>query len=190
MTAGPDTSTQTAFLEGEIVALRPLVEADADGPYPGWLNDSEVCRYNSHHVFPYTAEQARAWIQSIPLRDELVLAITLREDGGHVGNISLQQLNHVARSADLAILIGDRRAWGRGVGRESAALVVEHGFRVMNLHRITCGTTADNVAMRRIAESLGMREEGVRREAAFSDGSYVDVVEYGLLTNEFEALRA
>ncbi len=186
MNARSDTLRST-FLEGDLVALRPLVEADADGPYPGWLNDPEVCRYNSHHVYPYTPGQARAWIQSIPLRDELVLAITLREDGSHVGNVSLQKLDRVARSADLAILIGDRRAWGRGVGRESAGLVTAHGFKAMNLHRITCGTTADNAAMRRIAEGLGMRQEGVRREAAFNEGSYVDVIEYGLLADEFRS---
>ena len=33
--------------------------------------------------------------------------------------------------------------------------------------------------MRRVAERLGMREEGVRREAAFKDGQRVDVMEYG-----------
>jgi ribosomal-protein-alanine N-acetyltransferase len=180
----------STFLAGELVALRPLVESDAGGPYPGWLNDAEVCRYNSHHVYPYTAEQARDWIRSIPSRDELVLAVTLREDGTHVGNISLQAIDRVSRSADLAILLGDRRVWGRGVGLESAQLVVAHGFGAMNLHRITCGTTDDNAAMRKIAERLGMRQEGVRREAAFNDGRYVDVIEYGLLADEYRSANA
>lgn len=172
------------FLTGELVALRPLVEADADGPYPDWLNDAEVCRYNRHHVYPYTPEQARAWIRSIPSRDELVLAVTLREDGTHVGNVSLQALDRVARSAEFAILLGDRRVWGRGVGLECARLVVAHGFAAMNLHRIACATTVDNAAMRRIAEKLGMQQEGIRREAAYHEGRYVDVVEYGLLAED------
>jgi RimJ/RimL family protein N-acetyltransferase len=181
MTTSDHAST---FLAGELVALRPLVEADADGAYPGWLNDAEVSRHNSHHVYPYTRDQAREWIRSIPGRDELVLAITLRSDQTHVGNISLQAINRVARSAELAILLGERSAWGRGIGLESARLIVAHGFGAMNLHRIACGTTEDNVAMRRIAEKLGMQQEGVRREAAFNDGRYVDVVEYGMLASD------
>ncbi len=43
--------------------------------------------------------------------------------------------------------------------------------------------------MRRVAERLGMREEGVRRQAAFKDGAYVDVVEYGVLRAEYESAR-
>jgi len=31
-----------------------------------------------------------------------------------------------------------------------------------------------------------MIEEGVRRQAAYKDGRYLDVVEYGLLRAEFE----
>jgi ribosomal-protein-alanine N-acetyltransferase len=180
-TMDPLSRPLSAFLRGQIVELRPLVESDADGPYPSWLNDAEVCKYNRHHVYPYTQDQARQWIRTIPDRSELVLAITLRADQTHVGNVSLQAIDPVVRSAELAILLGERSAWGRGVGFESAQLVVEHGFGAMNLHRISCATTDDNVAMRRIAEKLGMRQEGVRAEAAFNEGRYVDVVEYGLL---------
>jgi ribosomal-protein-alanine N-acetyltransferase len=184
-TADPTSTFSSTFLAGELVALRPLVEADADGPYPGWLNDAEVSRYNSHHVYPYTPDQAREWIRSIPARVELVLAITLHPDQAHVGNVSLQAIDRVARSAELAILLGERSAWGRGVGFESAQLVVAHGFGAMNLHRISCGTTEENLAMRRIAEKLGMKQEGVRREAAFSEGRYVDVIEFGLLARDY-----
>lgn len=189
MTADPTVHPASTFLAGELVVLRPLVESDADGPYPRWLNDPEVCRYNSHHVYPYTPEQAREWIRSIPSRGELVLAIARRDDRTHVGNVSLQSIDRVARSGELAILLGERSAWGRGIGLESARLVVEHGFGSMNLHRIHLGTTEDNVAMRRIAERLGMRQEGVRREAAFNDGRYVDVIEYGLLASDHRGAR-
>jgi len=177
----------STFLAGETVALRPLVESDADGSYPGWLNDAEVCRHNRHHVYPYTPAQARDWIKSIPSRGELVLAITLRKDRTHVGNISLQAIDRIARSAELAILLGEKSAWGRGVGLESSQLVVAHGFGAMNLNRISCATSEDNLAMRRIAERLGMQQEGVRREAAFSEGRYVDVIEYGLLARDYRS---
>ena len=46
------------FLSGERIRLRPLTAADVDGPYLSWFNDPEVSRLNSHHVFPYTREQA------------------------------------------------------------------------------------------------------------------------------------
>jgi RimJ/RimL family protein N-acetyltransferase len=39
--------------------------------------------------------------------------------------------------------------------------------------------------MRKLAERLGMTEEGVRRQAAWADGAHQDVVEYGLLAGEW-----
>ena len=179
-----------SFLRGERIDLRPLVEADAEGPYVAWFNDAETCRGNSHHVRPYSAADARAYIARVASApDQLVLAIERREDGRHIGNIALQAINPVYRTAELSIMVGERDAWGQGYASEAARLLCDHGFRALNLHRIACGTFAGNGGMRRVAERLGMREEGVRRQAAFKDGAYVDVVEYGVLRAEYEAAR-
>src|SRR4051812_7261326 len=117
-------STPT-FLAGRQIRLRALSLADVDGPYLGWFNDPEVSRYNAHHVFPYTREEALAWVAALPARrDALVLAI--EADGGHVGNISLQDIDAVSRTAELAIVVGERSARGRGIGAEAARLLVGH----------------------------------------------------------------
>lgn len=179
-----------SFLRGERIDLRPLVEADADGPYVSWFNDAETCRGNSHHVRPYSGADARAYIARVAAApDQLVLAIVRREDGRHIGNIALQAINPVYRTAELSIMLGERDAWGKGYASEAARLLCDHGFRALNLNRIACGTFAANGGMRRVAERLGMREEGVRRQAAFKDGAYVDVVEYGVLRAEYESAR-
>jgi RimJ/RimL family protein N-acetyltransferase len=179
-----------AFIVGEKVTLRPLRDDDADGPYPSWLNDAEVCAGNSHHVYPYGKEQALEYIRGTRgRRDLLVLAIVVSKDGQerHIGNMSLQSIDHVWGSAEFAVLIGDRTAWGQGYGKEAARLLFQHAFRTLNLHRVHCGTFDSNTGMRRLAAHLGMREEGRRREAAFRDGRYVDIVEFGVLRSEFEA---
>ena len=179
-----------SFLRGERIDLRPLVEADADGPYVSWFNDADTCRGNSHHVRPYSAADARAYIARVAAApDQLVLAIVRREDGRHIGNIALQAINPVYRTAELSFMVGERDAWGQGYASEAARLLCDHGFRALNLHRVACGTFAGNGGMRRVAERLGMREEGVRRQAAFKDGAYVDVVEYGVLRAEYESAR-
>jgi [ribosomal protein S5]-alanine N-acetyltransferase len=177
-----------AFLVGERVYLRALRDEDADGPYAGWFNDEETCRGNSHHQFPYTKHAALDYIRAVrSRRDCLVLAIALRSDDRHVGNISLQAIDGTYRSAELAFVIGEPDARGKGYGREAGRLVVGHGFRALNLHRIYCGTFETNEAMRRLAKDLGMREEGRRRDAAFKDGRFVDLIEFGVLESEFES---
>jgi RimJ/RimL family protein N-acetyltransferase len=39
--------------------------------------------------------------------------------------------------------------------------------------------------MQRLAKKLGMLEEGCRRSYFYLDGRWVDMIEYGILQNEF-----
>jgi len=182
---------QPPFLETPRLSLRPLVPADADGPYLRWFNDPEVCRYNAHHVFPYRREEALAYIERIARSQrDLVLAIVQRTDGRHIGNIALQEIDPVNRTAEFAIVIGERDCWGKGYAREAAHALLRHGFTALNLHRVYCGTPADHAPMRRLAASLGMQEEGVRRQALYKENRYLDLVEYGLLRSEYLAAVA
>ena len=176
------------FLIGRESYLRPLVESDIEGPYPTWFNDAEACRGNTHHIFPYTAENARSYVRLANSgRRHLVLAIVRRKDGVHIGNIALDKIDYINRTADLTIMIGDKTCWGQGYGKETAHLICDHGFFVLNLNRIGCGTFDDNVAMRKLAEYLGMVEEGRRRQAVYKLGRYIDVIEYGVLRHEYIA---
>jgi RimJ/RimL family protein N-acetyltransferase len=181
-------SSSEVFLRGEGLSLRPLRPSDADGPYPGWLNDPVVCEYNSHHVFPYHHELALQYITNArTTRAEIILAIEDDASGCHIGNIALQRINLIDRTAEFSILLGDREFWGKGVGRRAGRPLLRHGFDAVGLNRIGCGTSSDNQAMRRLATRLGMREEGVRRAAIWKNGRFVDIVEYGVLAEEFRA---
>jgi len=174
------------FLEGKRLYLRGLSLEDAEGAYPEWLNDEEVCRGNGHHLFPYGREQAREFIRGTwNDRSAVTLAMVLREGHRHIGNVALQGIHQIHRTAEFAILLGDRESWGQGYGREAGLLLCRHGFRALQLHRVGCGTFADNEGMRGLARALGMKEEGRRRQAVWKDGRYVDVVEFGVLAEEF-----
>ena len=174
------------FLIGERIYLRGLEEEDLNGNYIKWLNDSQVCRYNSHHRFPYDKEKGRTYIKYTQnTKDALVLAVILKENSSHVGNISLQAIDYINRNAEYAILIGDKDCWGKGYAKEASMIILEHGFMELNLHRIYCGTSSKNKGMQKLAVSLGMTQEGRRKEAIYKNGKFLDMVEYGLLKARF-----
>lgn len=166
----------SSFLTGKNIDLRELRPEDAD--YYRWFNDIDTCSGNSHHVYPMTHQDALDYINGIDCRT-LALAIIDKKVGSHIGNISLQNIHPTYHSAELAIILGSKR--GKGYGLEAANLICEHGFNAMNLHRISCGTFRHNIAMQKIAVKLGMKLEGIRREAAYKDGKWVDVFEYGMV---------
>jgi RimJ/RimL family protein N-acetyltransferase len=174
------------FLNGKICYLRPLEFDDLLGGYPNWLNDPEVCKYNGHLVFPYTHKQAEDYITfANNTKDNIILAIIVKKadkaKDTHIGNIALQNINLINRTADISIIIGEKEFWGKGYATEAYQLLIEHGFKTLNLNRIACGTMEGNVAMKKLAIALGFKEEGNRRQALFKNGEYVDVIEFGLL---------
>jgi RimJ/RimL family protein N-acetyltransferase len=164
--------------------VRPLAMEDLDGPYPTWFDDQEVCRYNSHGKFFKTRANFEQFMLSLDREDRIVWAVC-HESDGHVGNISLQQIALINRTAEFAIILGDKRHWGRGVGLLAGRALFRHGFDKLNLERIYCGTAATNLGMQKLAAQLGMKLEGTRRQHLFLEGERVDVLEYGVLRAEF-----
>src|SRR3989344_4367881 len=175
------------FIEGETINLRPLLLSDVDGGYVDWFNDAEVCRFNSHHVYPYNRKLAAQFVSDAQAQKQTLLLAVVTKKGKHIGNISLQQIDYISRSAELALILGEKAYWGKGAGTEAARLMVRHGFEVLNLHRIYCGTSVHNIAMQKLAAGLRMRKEGRRREALYKNGGYADIIEYGLLKKDFSA---
>ena len=169
--------------------VRPLTEAEVAGPYPGWLHSPEVCYHNSHGRFPRNAQYFLDYIRAVNDGSQVVWAIWHAKDG-HVGNISLQGIESVDRTAEFAILLGDKRHWGRGVGALAGRQLLRHGFDVLNLERVHCGTAATNVGMQKLAAALGMTLEGTRRGHLYLNGRREDMLEYGVLRDEFRTLDA
>lgn len=174
------------FLSGTRIYLRMLDRSDIEGNYRFWFSDAEICRYNAHHRFPYANDELVQYVDGLcGARDRLVLAIIDRDGDHHIGNVSLQGIDPVERSAEFAIVIGEKFAWGKGFSKEAARLMIDHGFGALNLHRIYCGTSSENVPMQKLAISMGFLLEGRRREAIYKDYHYRDILEYGLLRREW-----
>jgi RimJ/RimL family protein N-acetyltransferase len=176
------------FIKGERVILEPLDENHLGTEYKQWLNDPEINRFTSRSSYPLNLAACKDYVQSCQSAERIVLAISIEFPGQphfkiHIGNISLQKINLINRTAELAILIGERQ--GEGYGLEAAKLVCAHGFNQLGLNRIYCGTHAENIGMQKLALKLGMQEEGRSRKALFKNGEFADVIHYGMLQEDF-----
>jgi RimJ/RimL family protein N-acetyltransferase len=175
-----------AYLAGELCYLRPLEASDAEGPWARWLNDAEVRRNLFRGVFPPSVEEQRAFYESVVTsRNDVVLAIVRASDDRHVGVVGIHRIDWVNRSGEFGILIGEREAWGGGIGTEATRLIVAHAFHVLNLHRVWLGVLAGHEAAVRAYQRVGFREEGRLREELLRDGERHDKLIMGLLAHEF-----
>ncbi|WP_037678613.1 GNAT family N-acetyltransferase [Streptomyces griseus] len=177
------------LLTGEKTVLRPFTEADADAMWE-IIHDPEVVRFTFPADAEFTPERLRDWYGSRAGRpDRLDLAVTDRATGELVGEVVLNEWDPDARSCTFRTLLGPRGR-GRGLGTEATRLIVGHGFENVGLHRIQLALYGDNSRARRVYEKVGFVVEGVRREAAYREGEWVDEVLMALLDREWAGLSS
>lgn len=175
------------FLIAERLYLRGLEASDVQGQYPSWLNDETLTQYLEHHVFPYSKASALDYIDNLRhRRDILMLAIIDKISDKHIGNITLSSISTLHLSAEFTLLLGDPDSHSKGLAKEASRLLFTHGFHTMNLNRIWCGTMQSNTPMQRLALSLGMVEEGIKRQEVYKNGRYNDTIQYSILREEFK----
>jgi len=154
--------------------------------YFTWFQDQEVTKYNSHGLLPEKNKDYNAFFDEIENSDSLIVfAIIDIKTNTHIGNISLQSIDWINRSAEFAIVIGEKDFWGKGVASSAAEILFYHAFSKLNLNRIWSGTAATNLGMLGVFRKLNMCMEGVFREAVYLRGKYEDVHEYGILRKEY-----
>jgi RimJ/RimL family protein N-acetyltransferase len=177
---------RAVFLAGGLVLLRPLERADLAGAYLDWINSQDADRFTDHARYPTNADDLDRYYQSMRGNRNVVhLAVIERASGAHVGNVAIQNIDWIARRGEFAILIGDTRAHGRGIGREAATLLIDHAFRRLALNRVWLGVRADHDVAIGLYRSLGFTEEGRLRDHSIKDGGPVDALIMGLLRREW-----
>lgn len=156
--------------------------------YLRWFNDSSVTKYNSHGLFPYTEKKKNEYLNSLDdATDRIIMAIVFMDGNKktHIGNVSLQSIDWINRSAEFAIIIGEPSCHGAGIGAAACRCMLIHGFDKMNLNRIWTGTAETNEAMNALAVSCGFKYEGCFRQGMYLDGEYVNINTYAILRNEW-----
>jgi ribosomal-protein-alanine N-acetyltransferase len=170
-------------LETERLLLRPYNEHDIPELLP-LIGTREVAATTLRIAYPYTEQDARAFLELAKERDKLWLAITLRADGRQIGGIGLR-LEPQHQHAELGYWLGVPY-WGRGYATEAAREVLRYGFEDLGLHRIFATHFKHNPASGTILKKLGMRYEGCQREHLRKWDQFVDSEFYGILRREWQ----
>lgn len=171
-------------LETLRLKLRPYREADIAELVP-LVGAREVAATTLRIPYPYTEQDARAFLASAENPGKLWLAITLRHDGRQIGGIGLR-VDEQHQHAELGYWLGVPY-WGKGYATEAARELLRYGFAELRLHRIFASHFKHNPASGRILVKLGMRYEGCQREHLRKWDQFVDSEMYGMLRQEWEA---
>jgi len=171
------------------IGLKPFTREDLKtSSYREWFLKDQTTKHTSHGIFSLTEKDIEDYFASIERKERIVFAIYFLGDNQkcfHIGNVCLQSLDWINRSAEFAIIIGEPDFHKRGIGAGALFIMLQHAFFKLGFNRVWGGTTSYNVGMQKVFEFFGFKKEGVLREAKWHRGEMIDIYQYGLLTKEF-----
>lgn len=171
-------------LVGDRIYLSPRSSEDAE-KFTEWLNDFETTDYvgKSGEMISYEWEKNFLEENNSP---EATFAIVTLDEDKLIGTVGLESINRTDRKATLGIFIGDKDYRSKGYGSEAIKLVLEYGFKYMNLHNIKLDLIEFNERALKCYKKCGFKEYGRRRKCKFVNGKYYDAIEMDILEDEFE----
>jgi len=173
----PSLIFPTKGLVGSKTRLLRFNTDDISENYLGWMNDPIVLRYSNQRFKLHNATSSAAYLDSFKGTENLFISIKGLVEEESIGTLTVYvAIPH--GTADIGIMIGDRRVWGKGYGLDAWKTVSDWLISTCLIRKVTGGTLSGNMGMKKIFERSGMHFEGMRRAQELVEGIPMDVLYY------------
>jgi RimJ/RimL family protein N-acetyltransferase len=170
-------------IQGKLVRLRPPSADDAAAMIT-WFEDMEVTRFMFVRN-PPSIEAEREWLDKMA-RDPNEVVWVVEYEGRPVGTTAIHAINWRDGHGITGTVIGDKAAWGKGLGRELMQLRARYAFTQLPLRKLKSGYLDGNESSGRAQASAGYREAGRYRKEHFVGGRYLDLIVTEVLREDWE----
>ncbi len=149
-----------------------------------WRTMPEVSAYMYTDVEP-DMEKHRQWYRRI-CADLSRLDWIIRVDGEDVGLVSIVDINRQHHRALWGYYVASTNVRGKGIGRSVELNVLRYVFEELQLHKLCGEVFASNELVVKIHQKYGSKVEGTRPEQIYKNGKYYDIVEIGILRDNWK----
>jgi hypothetical protein len=134
---------------------------------------------------PFGWDEAELWIQrehgAWKRGERFSYALVLKAGRRLMGGVDIE-LQREHNRGDLAYWL-EPGCWGRGLATEAAGRMLRYGFDTLGLHRVYAQCMSTNGASAQVMEKIGLKYEATLRQHNLKDGTWVDMVVYGLVVD-------
>lgn len=178
-------------IDSKKVFLIPFNETHLNNPlYLNWLSDYEVMKFigRDEYLRPIRFEKIKEYVESVwsnPFCS--FFAIHLIENNDFVGTAKLNFLNFEglqSRTADVGIMIGEKRYWGIGLATDAIQSISDYAFNRLSARKLTSGMNSSNIGVIKAFEKVGYTIEGRLRKKLLVENRYHDHILMGCFYNE------
>ncbi|WP_339212670.1 GNAT family protein [Solibacillus sp. FSL W8-0372] len=176
--------------ETERLVIRMLESKD----YSAWLSAFEN-RHPSQHKYDEGRIDmsicTKEWFEDMihnhqrkAIEDSVyVFGVFLKEDATHIGSIDFSTImREDFQWARFGYTIHNQ-FWQQGYGKEAVKAAISLAFDKLNYHRIEAHINLDNTASIKLAESVGLQYECIRKGFIFEFGEWTDNLIYYINKN-------
>src|SRR5690554_1959181 len=141
------------FKDNFRIYLRAFEKEDAEKTIK-WRNDDEIWSMVVGRKYYVSFEYEKKWIEDAieNNQNQVKLAVCLKKDDKHIGNVYLNDIDWFNRNGNFAKLIGEKECWGKGYGQEMTLLMLKHAFYDLGLVRVQARQLLSNKASIRVNE--------------------------------------
>lgn len=163
---------------GSIVTLRPLRTRADRGEFLQLRSDNGAWTKPWDSTSP-VPQQSMTFAQLVRFQDReavegRLLPFAVDVDGALAGQMHLFGITRGALMSGAAgYWIGQRWA-GRSITPFALAMLIDHAFNEVDLHRVEVNIRPDNDRSLRVVDKLGLRDEGLRRGYLHINGAWHD----------------
>ncbi|TKJ23002.1 MAG: hypothetical protein CEE43_04615 [Promethearchaeota archaeon Loki_b32] len=173
------------FIEGETICLAVQNSEHID-LYAKWMNNPKV-RVFARWEMPIRLEDIKRWFEPRKGRvhNFIVFEIWHNKDNKPIGSCGLAWIDWVSGWANAFLSIGEPEYWGQNIATETTEMLVEYAFNELNLHKLQGGAAVENIGSWSVAEKVGFKFNGIRKDEMYVDGKYYNVKTYGILKEDW-----
>lgn len=177
------------ILRGKNLYLQKVQQKDKEFMYP-WFSDSDFLKYYDYvKPNPLSKDVVDEIFMEYEKKKSEIFSIKDLSDDKVIGVAGFDDIIKDNEVATLFIGFGEKKERGKGYGKETMKLLLNYGFKELNLHRIQLNVLEFNINAIHLYEKFGFKKEGAFREFVLRDNKRYDLLLYGLLKNEWECVE-
>lgn len=175
-------------LTSERLVLREIEDKDWVDVHK-YASQEIVCKYQPWG--PNSEKESKAFVNQIIVdakkesRSQFTFAIIIKENGKMIGAGEMYIRDSSNKVGEIGYVVNPDY-WGMGFATEVAKLLIEFGFRELNLHRIYATCDPRNIGSLRVLEKVRMIKEGRIRENLLLKDGWRDSYIYSVLEQEWD----
>jgi RimJ/RimL family protein N-acetyltransferase len=170
-------------LVGKKCYLSPIDLNDAE-KYTEWLNDLQV----TNNMGPLFGS-----VLNLEAEKEILKDLSQKHNYGIVdlktneliGNRGFLEIDNLNQIAEIGIFIGNKQFWNNGFGTEAMLLLMDYGYKALNLHNILLRVFSFNERAINCYKKIGFKIIGKRRESLKRGKDIFDTIYMDILYDEF-----